>query len=189
MTISEALNIRLCELADNLRTTQVAIEQRDMKIGELEKRVKALEGGKSDLEHDYCTCGETETWFDHSVPTDSKGNVLQDMCERCVKCGKEKGTKAPAPDLLEASTVLMEYLQSPQCAVENFDIPDDIYGPFVDAVKKGGCAPAPDLEAQITKTIEDIKYLFLLPPDIDIPATEGHLRQLLRAFAAELGVE
>lgn len=52
-----------------------------------------------------------------------------------------------------------------------------------------GKKPAPDLEAQITKTIEDIKYLFLLPPDIDIPATEGHLRQLLRAFAAELGVE
>ena len=157
MTISEALNIRLCELADNLRTTQVAIEQRDMKIGELEGRVKALE----------------------------------DLTERHLRLHikEELAEPAPAPDLLEASTSLMEYLQSPQCAVENFDIPDDIYGPFVDAVKKGGCAPAPDLEAQITKTIEDIKYLFLLPPDTDIPATEGHLRQLLRAFAAELGVK
>lgn len=33
----------ITKLADNLRTTQVAIEQRDMKIGELDERVKALE--------------------------------------------------------------------------------------------------------------------------------------------------
>lgn len=122
---------------------------------------------------------------------DERLKAVNGMVERHIRLHikEELAEPAPAPDLLEASTSLMEYLQSPQCAVENFDIPDDIYGPFVDAVKKGGCAPAPDLEAQITKTIEDIKYLFLLPPDIDIPATEGHLRQLLRAFAAELGVK
>ena len=87
---------------DEVRVLQDAMNQKSYAfaaIKELAERVKALEAGKSDLEHDYCTCGETETWFDRSFSTDSKGNVLQDMCERCVKCGKEKGTKAPAPDL------------------------------------------------------------------------------------------
>lgn len=38
---------------------------------------------------DYCTCGETDTWFDRTMTTDGKGNVLQDMCDRCCTCGKE----------------------------------------------------------------------------------------------------
>lgn len=38
---------------------------------------------------EYCTCGETETWFDRSMTTDEQGNVIQDMCDRCVKCGGE----------------------------------------------------------------------------------------------------
>ena len=46
---------------------------------------------------EYCTCGETETWFDRSMTTDEQGNVIQDMCDRCVKCGKEK-KYVPEPD-------------------------------------------------------------------------------------------
>jgi len=48
---------------------------------------------------DYCVCEtETETWFDRTMTTDGKGNVLQDMCTRCCVCGKEKKSK-PSTDI------------------------------------------------------------------------------------------
>jgi hypothetical protein len=39
----------------------------------------------------YCTCEGDKiiTWFDRTMTTDDKGNVLQDMCDRCCTCGKE----------------------------------------------------------------------------------------------------
>jgi len=41
----------------------------------------------------------------------------------------------PSISLLAASVALKEYLESPACTVPGFDIPDEIWMPFADAVE------------------------------------------------------
>lgn len=74
-------------------------------LTELTSRIESLEKEMYDAlayvdfieksESKYCSCGDTETWFDRSQITDGEGNLIQDMCDRCCKCGKEK---LPKPD-------------------------------------------------------------------------------------------
>ena len=39
-------------------------------VRKLAERVEALEKLRSDTDLGYCTCGDTETWFDRSMTTE-----------------------------------------------------------------------------------------------------------------------
>ena len=45
-----------------------------------------------------------------------------------------RATVVASNELLAASIALKEYLEGPECVIEGFDVPDEIWRPFVIAI-------------------------------------------------------
>lgn len=65
-----------------------------------------------------------------------------------IACGKWMGRDLASERanqcarLLSAAQVLREYLESPACLVCGFDVPDEIWRPFTDAIDNPNLSPA-----------------------------------------------
>jgi hypothetical protein len=60
------------------------------------------------------------------------------------------GATVPCISLLAASVALKEYLEGPACTLPGFDIPDEVWRPFTDAINKensGASLPCTDVSA------------------------------------------
>jgi hypothetical protein len=111
------------------------------------KPAPVLNDGKAQSSK-YCTCeSETDTWFDRTMTTDGKGNVLQDMCTRCCVCGKEL---ASTPE--ESSIIILDHPMDHMVSDEELD---NIYvSPAVNSW------PKPMWEVARGNTMRGILYSF-----------------------------